>query len=232
MKKSLLTLAIIVFTFGFSFAQEVATVSFSDAMKTNLKSYNAACNNAFEKRDLAEGQRLFEDFVDTKLVGTQFDDFTIKSLRSKDVQLSKINKPVYMVTYATWCVINKGEITALNKIANELNNVQFIVLFWDKEANVKKVANQFDSAIKVCYADETTNNVSRIVATLKHTLGFPTTYFLDENKNVVSIKRVSSEYKPKNTMDQAVTFSYENLKRDINSSILNKRKPNSTLVAN
>lgn len=232
MKKSLLHFVIMVFTFGFSFAQESTKASFSDAMKTNLRTYNNACNNAFEKRDMAEGQRLFEEFVDTKLVGTQFDDFTIKCLHSKDIQLSKINKPVYMVTYATWCLINKGEITALNKIANELNNVQFIVLFWDKEANVKKVASQFDNSIKVCYADETTNNVSQIVATLKHTLGFPTTYFLDENKNVVSIKRVSSEYKPKNTMDQAVTFSYENLKKDINSSILNKRKPSSTLVAN
>jgi thiol-disulfide isomerase/thioredoxin len=231
MKRTLLTL-IFLFSFSVTYCQD-SVVYFSDAIRTNIKTYNNASDRAFHKKDFTEGQRLFDSLVRYKLVGTQFDDFTIKAFHSKSVKLNKINKPVFIITYASWCVMNKGEIPALNKLAKEhRNNIQFIVLFWDKKSNIKKIARQFNSDIKICYANETYDNDSRIVATLKHTLGFPTSFFIDENKKVVSIKRIANQFKPKTSFANALSSSYDNFSKNINESLLNKTVVHSRLVNN
>lgn len=230
--KKILLIVLFIFTFSASYSQD-SIVYFSDALKASINSYNKASDRAFEKRDFNEGQRLFDSLVQYKLAGTQFDNFTIKSYNSKKVELNKITKPVFIITYASWCVLNKGEIPALNKLAKEhRNEIEFIVLFWDKKCNIKKIASQFNSNIKVCYANESYDNDSRIVSTLKHTLGFPTSFFIDENKKVVSIKRVASLFQPKTTLKTAIAQSYDNFSKSINQSLINKSVVHSRLATN
>lgn len=231
MKKTLLTL---IFTLFFSVAySQDSIVYFSDALKANINSYNKASNRAFDKKDFIEGQHLFDSLVQYKLVGRQFDDFTIKNYHSKDLILSKINKPIFIITYASWCVMNEGEIPALNKLAKEYReDIQFIVLFWDKKSDIKKIAHEYSNDIKVCYANETYDDDSRIVSVLKHSLGFPTSFFIDENKKVVSIKRIPNQFKPRTSFTDALSISYNNFSKNINESLLNKTVAHSRLVTN
>ncbi|TRX39280.1 TlpA family protein disulfide reductase [Flavobacterium restrictum] len=229
MTRKLLLLAVLLFiTSGQS---QEAPIAFSDALHNNLKAYNKASNAAYENKDFAEGQRLFDSLVRYKLVGTQFDDFTLKGYQSKKVQLNQFKKPVFIVTYASWCVINKGDIPALNQLANEhRSDLQVIVLFWDEKSALKKIAPQFNDAIKICYANESYDNDSHIIATLKHTLGFPTSYFMDENKKIVSIKRISNDYQPKMPSEKALSISYAQFNGVINESLLSKNIATSTLA--
>jgi len=123
-------------------------------------------------------------------VGSRFTDYSFKSVSGKKVRLGKVKKPIFIITYASWCIMNKGEIPALNKLSRKYSkDVQFIVLFWDKKYNVKKISRKFGGNIKVCYANEGYRNDSQIVSALKHTFGFPTSYFLNTNLDVVDIKR-------------------------------------------
>ena len=166
------------------------TVLFSDAIKTNIKKYNKDSNNSFENGDIAQGQALFDSLVQNHLVGSRFDDYTFKSVNGKKVKLSKIGKPVFIITYSSWCVINRGEIAALYKLARTYEDqIQFIVVFWDTKSNMKRIGKQFNAGLKVCYANESYRNDATAVATLKHTLGFPTSYFLNSELEVVDIKR-------------------------------------------
>ena len=206
---------------------------FSDAIKANINIYNKASNRAFRKKDFAEGQRLFDSLVQYKLVGTQFDDFTIKGYRSKSIKLNQIKKPIFIITYASWCVIGKGEIPALNKLAKEhQDDIQFIVLFWDKKSSIKGLAQEFCSDIKICYANEYYDKDYRLVATIKHTLGFPTSFFIDENKKVVSIKRIANKFKPRTSFKSAVVQNYENFNKNILESLLNKAPMHVRLATN
>lgn len=221
-KKLLLIISFL--SFSTNYSQDSITY-FSDALRQNIKTYNRASNRAFEKRNFSEGQRLFDSLVQNKLIGTRFDDFTFKGYHSKNLKLNKIKKSVFIITYASWCVINKGDIPALNKLSKEhLDDIQIVVLFWDKKQNIKKIARQFSNNIKVCYANENYNNDSHIVATLKHALGFPMSYFIDENKNVVSINRIKNQYKPKTSFAKALSLSYEKYGNVINASLINKTK--------
>ena len=230
-----MTRKILLLSFLLSFSSNYSQDSiayFSDALRLNINSYNAASNRAFENKDFNEGKRLFDSLVQYKLIGTRFDDFTVKGYNSKDVILNNINKPILLVTYASWCILNKGDAPALNELAKKYpDDLQIVIIFWDKKQNLKKIANQFSNAIKICYANESYANDFRIIATLKHTLGIPTVFFIDENKKVVNINRVKNHYKPKISFDTALTISYDLFDQMINPP-LNKIAPNSGIANN
>jgi len=174
----------------FSSSAQDSAISFSDAIKKNIKKYNTQTDLAFDSGDIAKGNALFDSLVQNHLVGSKFDNYSFKCINSRKVKLEKIKKPVFIITYASWCVMNKGEIPALNKLARKYDDdMQFIVVFWDMKSDVKKISRQFNHKIKVCYANESYRNDAAVVATLKHTLGFPTSYFLNSDLEVVDIKR-------------------------------------------
>lgn len=230
-----MTRKILLLAFLLSFSRNYSQDSipyFSDALRSSINSYNAASNRAFENKDFTEGKRLFDSLVQYQLTNTRFDNFTVKGYNSKDLILNNINKPILLVTYASWCILNRGDAAALNELAKKYPDaLQIVIIFWDKKQNLKKIANQFSNAIKICYANESYANDFRIIATLKHTLGIPTVFFIDENKKGVNINRVKNHYKPKNSFDTALSISYNLFEQMINPS-LNKITSNSGIVNN
>jgi len=200
-----------------------SVVYLSEAIKENLNYYQKASDAAFVRKDFAEGQRLFDSLVQYQLLGTQFDNFTIKRYHAKKLQLNKINKPIFIITYTSWCLLNKGEVSGLNRLAKEhRNNIVFIVLFWDKKSNLNKIARQFSNDIEICYANDRYQNDLTIFFILKNTLGFPISYFVDENKKVLHIKRISNQLKPRTSFAAAKEVSYANFNQSIIESIRNK----------
>ena len=197
-----------IFTFQTSQGQESAT-SFSDAIKNNIKKYSTQTDKEFERGAIEKGYALFDSLVQNHLVGSRFDDYSFKCVNSRKVKLSKIKKPVFIITYASWCVMNRGEIPALNKLARKYeDDIQFIVVFWDVKSDVKKIARQFNNHIKVCYANESYKNDEAIVATLKHSLGFPTSYFLNSDLEVVDIKRGAISIPSRTAFKKALEMNY------------------------
>lgn len=185
------------------------TISFAEALKPHLKKYNVQSDIAYENGDIAKGQAMFDSLVHNYLVGSRFQAYNLKNISGGKVRLSKVKKPVFLLTYASWCVVNKGEIAALNKLSRKYGkDVEFVVLFWDKKENVKKIGRKFGGKVKVCYANEAYRNDVKIVSTLKHTLGFPTSYFLTNNLEVVDIKRGGAHVLPDSPYRESFARNY------------------------
>jgi len=231
MHKFLLT---VLFTLSIFFSYSQDTISyFSDAVKKNIKSYTKASNKAYETNNIKEGKNLFDSLVKNKLIGTKFDDFNLKVYKEKNVKINRINKPIFIITYASWCVITKGEIPALNILAKEhRNDMQIIVLFWDRKSDIKNIAYKFSNDIKVCYANENYAKDAHLIATIKHTLGFPTSIFIDENKNVINVKHFENTIKLKTPIKQAIITSYNYFSKDINENLVNSLSNNKGFTTN
>jgi thiol-disulfide isomerase/thioredoxin len=192
-----------------AFSQQ-ETVYFTDAIKPHLHKYNIQSDLEFERGNVVRGQMLFDSLVQNFLVGSRFEDYSFKCINGRKVKLAKIHKPVYITTYASWCLINKGEIPALNRLSRKYSkDVRFVVLFWDKKENVRKIARKFNGNISVCYAHETYRNDAKVVSALKHTLGFPTTYFLNGNREVVDITRGGIATPVRTTYRDAMNINYD-----------------------
>jgi len=131
MKKILTYIAVFTVTLGFSQSLEE---TFPSAIKKHIKEYNKQSDLAFKENETSKAQMLFDSLVSNHLVGTQFQDYTLKSFEKKKIKLSKYKKPVFILTYASWCVPSKGEFQALNKLAQKFSKeVKFVILFWDKK---------------------------------------------------------------------------------------------------
>lgn len=206
----LMFILLTVLTCSAALGQNEEIISFRSALKAHLKQYNAQSDLAIERGDWNQAQSLFDSLVQKHLVGTQFNDYTLKSVQGRKVKLSKIKKPIFIMTYSSWCVMSKGEAQALNKLARKYeDDLQIIVLYWDIKADAQKAAEKFNSRIKVCYAHETYRNDQEIVATLKHSLGFPTSYYLNTRLEVVDIKRGGVAIPPKTPTIKAFERNFE-----------------------
>lgn len=230
MMRLLLLLLSCTFASFFSLAQE-NTIAYSEAIKNNIKKYSAQSDIEFRKGDIEKGNALFDSLVQNHLVGSRFDDYSFKCLNSKKIKLSKIKKPVFIITYASWCVINKGEIPALNKLARKYkDDIQFIVVFWDTKSDARKSSRLFNNQIKVCYANEKYKTDEDVVANLKHPLGFPTSYFLNAELEVIDIKRGGVALPPRTSFKKAFETNFSVFNERIVSFLNKKEIPNSQLA--
>jgi len=194
---------------------------FSEALYFNLSDYNRKADIAYRFNDYEKGKELFEDFTSTHLEGSYMDNFKFRNLKNKEVELYNFKKPVFLITYASWCVPSKGEIPALNELAAEYkSNIDFVVLFWDRREKAKDLAENFSKDISVVYVDESQNNGAYVVKQLKHSLGLPTCFLLSGDKKIMDIRR--SVFPPLQTEEEtAYRENYIALETSISNNLVN-----------
>ena len=192
---------------------------FSEALYFNLSDYNRKADIAYRFNDYEKGKELFENFTSTHLEGSYMDNFKFRNLRKKEVQLYDFKKPVFLITYASWCVPSKGEIPALNELAAEYKDIDFVVLFWDRREKAKVLAENFSKDISVVYVDESQNNGAYVVKQLKHSLGLPTCFLLSGDKKIMDIRR--SVFPPLQTEEEtAYRENYIALETSISNNLV------------
>ncbi|GAB2772855.1 hypothetical protein [Salinimicrobium soli] len=171
-------------------------VSFSQAIATHLPKYKEKADKAYRLRNTERAEFLFDSLVNYCLKGSHMDDFKVRDLKDEVVALDEFKKPVYLMTNSSWVVSTDGEISALNKLAEKYHEqVDFVMLFWDKRSTVKDLSKQYHKNIKIFYVDELKNNSPYVVKTMKHSLGLPTSFLLNKDKEIIDIRRkVSHPY--------------------------------------
>lgn len=162
----------------------------SQTIGNNIKQYRQKSQRAYADQDFERADELFNSFINDVVNGSVLDNFKVRKLSGKTLEFYDFEKPVFLMTYASWCTPGVGEIPALNEIANEhYKDVDFVVLYWDNKKKVRKIANEYSKKIKVVYVDELKYTNNTIIETLKHTLGFPTSFFVDANKKILDVRR-------------------------------------------
>jgi thiol-disulfide isomerase/thioredoxin len=196
---------------------------FSNAIRKNFIKYKNDSESAYRQGDTERGQYLFDSLVDNRLKGTYFDNYKFKKFRGGKFKIAKTTKPVVIITYASWCIPGTGEIPAINKLAKKYKKeVQYVVIFWDRRHNMKKMASKFSKNVTVCYAHESYRNDAPIVSSLKHTLGFPTSFYLDEEHKVVDIRRCSDGLPLKKTQyNKGYALNYNKYLEGLHGLLMN-----------
>ncbi|MCJ7758646.1 MAG: TlpA family protein disulfide reductase [Gillisia sp.] len=174
-----------------SFGQkEEKKIFFSEALFQYLPEYEKKAKKAYELRDYDLGRELFDSLVKFDLNESYMDNFKFNQLNSKEISFYDFKKPVYLITYSSWCVSSEGEIPALNQLASKYHDkIDFVILFWDDKRTTRQMAKAYNEKIKILYVDEMQNNNSYVISQLKHSLGLPTTFLIDGNKKILDIRR-------------------------------------------
>ncbi|RZS93482.1 AhpC/TSA family protein [Aquimarina brevivitae] len=193
--KNFFVFFLLIGVFYSSIAQEEVKVPFSVAISAHINKYNQRIDEAYEDNDMERATFLFDSLVDNHLKGTYMDNFQVNQLKGESLSLNSFEKPIYLVTYAAWCVPGIGEIPAFNDLVERFHDqIDFVVLFWDTEENLKSKADDYSEFAHLVYVDEKSNQNSYIINKLKHALGFPMTYFMDPDKKILDIRKVITHH--------------------------------------
>ncbi len=228
MMKKFLVLGILSLYFSSSFAQEERKIPFSVAISAHITKYNQKIDAAYQDQDLERAQFLFDSLVTHHLGGTYMDDFNVYPLKGEPISLEEYEKPIFLITYASWCVPGIGEIPALNDLVDKFHDqIDFVVLFWDNKEKLKEKAKEYTENIQLVHIDEKTNQDSYIINKLKHALGFPMMYFMDGNKKILDIRKIVTHHSSE-TLSNSYNIHFNSLSKgvslliadlDINSEI-------------
>lgn len=211
MVRTLLLILTLLLVQNSTYSQEENKVLFSQVLSAHFPKYEQHAKTAYRFRDFERAEFLFDSLVDNVLKGSYMDNFRFTGLNGKPVKLYDLEKPVYLITYATWCITTKGEIPALNQLADKYHDkIDFVVLFWDTKKSTKRAAKAYSKNISVVYVDELYNRDAFVVSRLKHTLGLPTTFLLNKNKEILDIRRgVSHPYSTK--LQESIDVNYNSI---------------------
>ena len=194
---------------------------FSTALNDNIRKYRLEAELAYEDGDLEKGRALFDSLVYNHLIGTQFDNFRFRKFEDDSYfRTNRIDKPFVLITSASWCVVAEDQIAALNLLAEEYaEGVEIIILFWDRVDKIIDLSIQYSEKIPVIYFDETYNRDSKTLKTLKHSLGLPVCFYVDQNKKVVEINR-GGVFLPYGTKEDLYSINYNIFKNSVDNLIL------------
>ncbi len=215
MMKKFLVLGILSLYFSSSFAQEERKIPFSVAISAHITKYNQRIDAAYQDQDLERAQFLFDSLVTNHLSGTYMDDFSVYPLKGDPISLEEYEKPVFLITYASWCVPGIGEIPALNDLVDKFHDqIDFVVLFWDNKESLKEKAKEYTENIQLVHIDEKTNQDSYIINKLKHALGFPMMYFMDNNKKILDIRKIVTHHSSE-TLSNSYNIHFNSLSKGV-----------------
>ncbi|WP_299246554.1 redoxin domain-containing protein [uncultured Aquimarina sp.] len=213
--KKILILGILFLYFGSTYAQLERKIPFSVAVAAHIKKYNLKSNEAYKDQDLEYAQFLFDSLVQNHFVGTYMDDFKMSPMKGEPISFKEIEKPIFLITYATWCVPGIGEIPALNDLSDKFHDqIDFIVLFWDTKERLKEKVGEYSENIQLLYVNEKTNQNSYIINNLKHSLGFPMMYFMDSDKKLLDIRKIVTHHSSE-TLSNSYTIHYNSLSKGV-----------------
>ncbi len=165
-------------------------VLFSKVVGENIKSYTHKSQDAYIKGEYERAKFLFDSLINNVINGSYLDNFKVKKLSGRKIALDHFKKPVVLMTYASWRAPGKGEIPALNDIANQYHKeIDFVILFWDSKKKVRKASKYYNRKITILYIDEKENIHDHIIERMKHSVGFPTSFFIDEDKRIIDVRR-------------------------------------------
>ncbi len=213
--RKILILGILFSFYGNLFAQQEVRIPFSAAISAHIVKYNQRIDDAYQEKDLERAEFLFDSLVTNHLNGTYMDNFSVNPLKGEPIKLRDYEKHLFLITSAAWCVPGIGEIPALNDLADRFHDqIDFVVLFWDTKENLKEKVKEYSENIQLVYVNEKTNQDSYIINKLKHALGFPMTYFMDEEKKLLNIQKVVTHHSSE-TLTNSYTIHFNSLSKGV-----------------
>lgn len=234
MKVKIITLVLLTLTF-FSFSQNATNVTlFSNALNTNIETYNLAVAQVDYKFNPKESESIFNEFVENEIINTHFDNFKAKNLNGALINFNNyFKKPLVLTTYATWFIIEKGSVSELNQLAKQHHKtVDFAVVFWEHKNDARKKAKHFNRHIKVLYINERENTFTNEIVNMKYPLGQSLIYYINKDKQIIDLRKNHYFVREiNNTYKEAFVENDNQFSKGLNVLLMKENQQKHTIVS-
>lgn len=171
-------------------------------------------NNAINSCKGTSSTELIECIKGTSLLNYDFTD-----INGKVISTDAIKKPIVIVAAATWSGPFWGGVPALNQIVDEnKDKIQFIMIFWDKEEKIKKMAHKINENIALipARAEDKVERGNLDISGFVHKIqDYPTGYLINKQKEFINVVRGAAS--PSKTMkwEEVTKINLANLNKVI-----------------
>lgn len=90
---------------------------FSEVIGENIKQYTINSQKAYLDNDIERADFLFDSLINNVVNRSYLDNFKVRKISGRKTELNDFEKPIFLMTYASWCTPGSGEVPALNDIA-------------------------------------------------------------------------------------------------------------------
>lgn len=194
-----------------------------------IKKYRQLSQFAWDKNDSTKAIS-YDDSIKNCIEGSIIDKYSFKTFDDKILNTQQIERPIFLLTSASWCSPCMAEISPLNKLVEKYrDSIQFIVLFWDTKDKVADLSTKYNSNIILVPSliRDNTNDNSLNISGFQHIGGYPATYLILKNRIIdyavgavsptVTILNSKGEFETKTVLTEEEVFkaNYELLKSKI-----------------
>lgn len=194
-----------------------------------IKQYIEDSQKYWDKND-NENALKYDDSIKQTILNSFIKDYKFKSINKDIYNTAKRKKPLFLQVTASWCAACKFEVTALNKIVEKYSNqVDFVLLFWDTQSDLEKLAPDYNKDIVLVPSQEKHPDPHTIdISGFRHIMGYPTNYLITTDNEIINFSsgaKIPSTFTDKEgkeiiiTKEQANKENYERLESEIQELI-------------
>lgn len=170
-------------------------VYFSEQIASYISEYIYKIEKAEATEDYVKVAKLYNEFIEQKLIGSYLDHFNVDCFDPKKNNLGDFKKPLVLLTYASWCGPLERELGIFNKSVEKYHeSIDFLVLIWDSRKQARKLSKRFHRNSQILYVNELRNRDAYTIRMLKHALSVPTIIITNSSKKIKDILKLTAPF--------------------------------------
>ncbi|TCP20881.1 thiol-disulfide isomerase/thioredoxin [Tenacibaculum skagerrakense] len=197
--------------------------------ESKIKKYREDSQKYWDKND-SENALKYGDSIKSLILNSYIKDYEFKTVDSTNYNTSERKKTLFLQVTASWCAPCKFEVPALNKIVEKYSDkVDFVLLFWDTQAELEKLAPDYNKDIVLIPSQEKQSEATTIdISGFRHIMGFPTNYLITTSNEIINFSQgamIPTTFTDQNgkeitiTKEDADKGNYERLETEIKELI-------------
>jgi len=166
-------------------------VYFKDVNGFKLENLNKRINQASIQNKSEKSKELFNKLINKYIKGKYLSNYDFLTIDNNILSTDKIDKPILLLARMTLNEHNWREISILNDIIEKYETkIEIIILYWDKNSELKNITSQYDKRIHLIPSDEFLIDKTKITHSgFEHKLDYPSAYLIDKDKKIIDFTR-------------------------------------------
>ncbi|MEM8893257.1 MAG: thioredoxin family protein [Bacteroidota bacterium] len=126
------------------------------------------------------------------ITGSTIGDYNFIDIEGRHYTTSKLSKPLFLMTSASWCKPCLAKVPALNKAVDEYkDSIDFIILFQDDDSYVMKIKEDYHEDIFLVphRSKLEGGRVDLDIGGFKHLTSYPTAYLISPEKVILKLSQ-------------------------------------------
>ncbi|MEQ9301002.1 MAG: redoxin domain-containing protein [Cyclobacteriaceae bacterium] len=136
--------------------------------------------------------QAYLDSALTAIEGSIIGDYTFVDVQDRVIKTTQLDKPLYLMTSASWCKPCISKIPAFNKAVEEYQDrVNFAVLFYDDSAKVQKMASDYNESIYLVpsWRKRQSGDMDINIGGFRHITSYPTSYLINPEMTIMKLSQ-------------------------------------------